>query len=399
MNMTRLLSLAAVVAALATPVATQAQEGTTFYLTPQVGWQVFDADRDLEPADTYGLGFEFRFAPRWSTELTWNRATPDRDSGDPGSSDFDSYRVDGLYYFADPADALNPYVSAGVGRAHFGGGPDIDTKGTDHDETRVNVGLGLRYSLTERVSVRGDLRGFHGIDESTYDGLASLGLSLAFGSGAAAEPVATTAPDSDNDGVADDYDRCLDTPAGIDVNDFGCERDSDNDGVVDSRDRCPDSPAGAIVGSRGCELDSDNDGVVDRTDACADTPTGAKVDNIGCKITIETVELAITFASESAEIQQDDHQEIRELANYLRDHPDASVKIAGHADGTGPASYNRGLSERRARAVADRLTDVLDIDKSRVTAVGYGESVPVATNETAVGRGLNRRVEAHIQFR
>jgi len=88
--------------------------------------------------------------------------------------------------------------------------------------------------------------------------------------------------DSDGDGVADDKDRCPDTPHGVQVDDHGCARDSDGDGVTDDRDRCPDTPRGSRVDANGCIGDADGDGVTDDHDKCPDSPRGAKVDAQGC---------------------------------------------------------------------------------------------------------------------
>jgi len=68
--------------------------------------------------------------------------------------------------------------------------------------------------------------------------------------------------------------------------------------------------------------------------------------------------------------------------------------IEGHTDSRGSDAYNQPLSERRANAVRDELVNEYDIDASRVSTVGYGESRPVATNDTDEGRAQNRRIEA-----
>jgi outer membrane protein OmpA-like peptidoglycan-associated protein len=91
-------------------------------------------------------------------------------------------------------------------------------------------------------------------------------------------------PDSDGDGVADDKDRCANTPAGAKVDARGCEVDSDKDGVVDRLDQCPDTPIGRVVNAQGCELDSDKDGIVDALDQCPDTPAGRVVNAQGCEL-------------------------------------------------------------------------------------------------------------------
>jgi outer membrane protein OmpA-like peptidoglycan-associated protein len=73
-----------------------------------------------------------------------------------------------------------------------------------------------------------------------------------------------------------------------------------------------------------------------------------------------------------------------------------SVEVAGHTDATGTDEYNQGLSERRARSVVDYLVGK-GIDRSRLDAVGRGESQPVADNGTRDGRAQNRRVELNVR--
>jgi OOP family OmpA-OmpF porin len=373
MNIMRPLAIAALTTSLATPALAEREQ--TIYLNPFAGFQLFDDKRDLSETGTLGIGAEFRFHPNWAVEGVYSKADADRKYVD-GSSDFEEYRLDGLYYFAGPDEAWNPYLSAGAGRADFG--DDVlgtPTAGSNHDETRVNVGAGFRYNVSDSVSIRADLREFHGIDESTFDTQATLGLSFAFSRTVSdSTPAPRTTADSDNDG----------------------------DGVANSADQCPSTPAGASVNSRGCEKDSDNDGVVNSADQCPGTTAGAKVDAMGCEgvtETVETIELNVQFPTNSSVIGDAFDNEIRRVANFMLEYPETNVEIAGHSDSIGEAEYNRFLSQRRAEAVATRLTDALGVSADRVNAVGYGESEPVASNETAAGRAENRRVEARIQVR
>jgi outer membrane protein OmpA-like peptidoglycan-associated protein len=86
-----------------------------------------------------------------------------------------------------------------------------------------------------------------------------------------------------------------------------------------------------------------------------------------------------------------------EAASILtEDHPGASVGIEGHTDWTGPDAYNQGLSGRRANSVRKYLVSH-GVDASRLTTAGFGESRPIASNETREGRALNRRVELQVQ--
>lgn len=398
MNIVRPLAIAALTTSLATPALAERQQ--TIYLNPFAGYQLFDDKRDLSETGTFGFGTEFRFHPNWAIEAVYSRADADR-KYESGSSDFEEIRLDGIYYLASPDQAWNPYVSAGAGHADFGDDVLItQTAGSDHEETRVNVGAGVRYNVSDNVSIRADLREFHGIDESTFDTQASLGLTFAF-----SRTVSESDPkpaDADNDGVPDSRDQCPGTPAEVNVDSTGCERDNDSDGVANSKDQCPNTPAGASVNNRGCELDSDNDGVVDSQDQCPGTTAGAEVDDTGCEgvsETVETIELNVQFPTNSSVIGDAYDNEIRRVADFMREYPETNVEIAGHSDSMGEADYNRFLSQRRAEAVATRLTDALGISADRVKAVGYGEAEPVASNDTAAGRAENRRVEARIQVR
>ncbi len=377
MKIMRPVVLAALATSLTTPALADRQE--TIYLNPFAGFQLFDDKRDLSETGTFGVGVEYRFRPHWSVEALYSRADADRKYVD-GSSDFEEIRVDGTYYFAGPDAVWNPYVSLGAGHAKFGVGDTISytTAGTDHEETRVNVGAGFRYNVSDGISIRGDLREFHGIDESTFDTMVSLGVSWAFTRTVSA-PEPARAPEP--------------APAPM---------DSDNDGVPDNRDQCPNTPAGVQVDSQGCPLDSDGDGVPDHRDQCPDTTAGATVDETGCEgvtETIETIELRVQFPTNSSVIDATYDNEIRQVADFMEEYPETSVEIAGHSDSIGEAEYNRFLSQRRAEAVANRLTSVLGVDPGRVSAVGYGEAEPIASNDTPAGRSQNRRVEARIQVR
>lgn len=403
MKIMRPVALAALTTTLTLPALAERQE--TIYLNPFAGFQLFDDKRDLSETGTFGIGIEYRFRPHWALEAVYSRADADRKYV-AGESEFEEIRLDGTYYFAGPEAAWNPYVSLGGGHAKFGLGDTISytTAGTDHDETRVNLGAGFRYNVSDGISIRADLREFHGIDESTFDTMVSLGLSWAFARTVAGPAPKTPPPpaDSDGDGVPDNRDQCPGTSVGTRVDNTGCEPDGDRDGVADSRDQCPDTVSGAEVDRRGCELDSDNDGVVNSQDRCPDTAAGAKVDAEGCEgvtETVDTIELRVQFPNNSSVIDHAYDTEIRQVADFMQKYPDTRVEIAGHADSSGKAAYNKSLSQRRAEAVAARLTGPLGVDPARVSAVGYGEAEPIASNDTPAGRAQNRRVEARIQVR
>ena len=218
----------------------------------------------------------------------------------------------------------------------------------------------------------------------------------------AAKPAPTPAPaaapkpvDSDGDGVTDDKDRCPNTPKGAKVNADGCELDGDGDGVVDRLDQCPTTPAGRKVDAKGCELDSDGDGVVDGLDQCPNTPAGDKVDAKGCSLPKVIVLHGVNFDNDKDALRPEATAILEEVVATLKANPGVKVEIGGHTDSRNSDWYNLGLGERRAKAVMNYLTGK-GIDAGRLSTKSYGESQPIADNETEEGRMKNRRVELHI---
>jgi len=170
--------------------------------------------------------------------------------------------------------------------------------------------------------------------------------------------------------------------------------DSDGDGVIDPNDRCPGTPAGARVDAVGCELDSDGDGVVDRLDQCPGTPAGARVDARGCEIVITLK--GVNFEFDSDRLTPESAAILDQAAAVLKQRPNAVVEVQGHTDARGKDAYNLKLSERRARTVQDYLVKG-GVPAGQLTARGYGEAEPVASNDTDEGRAQNRRVDLKFE--
>jgi outer membrane protein OmpA-like peptidoglycan-associated protein len=104
----------------------------------------------------------------------------------------------------------------------------------------------------------------------------------------------------------------------------------------------------------------------------------------------------IYFDFDKTSIKPESRPALEDAARILYENPTIKVEIQGHTDSIGSDKYNQRLSENRAQAVVNYLVQELGIDGGRLTAKGYGESVPVADNETEAGRALNRRVEFFI---
>jgi OOP family OmpA-OmpF porin len=129
--------------------------------------------------------------------------------------------------------------------------------------------------------------------------------------------------------------------------------------------------------------------VVDASDRCPNTPLGDQVDSSGCSLTIR---LEVLFDTDSSTINPSSHAELNRVVTFLREtSPSATGVVEGHTDSTGADAYNQALSERRANSVLRYLVDA-GVPASRLSAQGFGESQPVADNDTAEGRAQNRRV-------
>ena len=209
--------------------------------------------------------------------------------------------------------------------------------------------------------------------------------------------------DADGDGVVDGIDRCPDTPARAAVDSHGCPKDSDKDGVVDGLDKCPDTPRGATVDASGCPSDSDKDGVFDGVDQCPGTEMQWAVDSKGCPVPVsetyqqfldaKSVSVNVQFDSGKDQILSVSEADLHKVGEVLADWPRAKVEVGGHTDSQGAEKFNNTLSKKRADAVKAWLTsNYSKINGHNLSTKGYGESKPVASNETPEGRAQNRRV-------
>ena len=100
----------------------------------------------------------------------------------------------------------------------------------------------------------------------------------------------------------------------------------------------------------------------------------------------------VLFSVDQARLNADGQSMVQRLATVMQQNPKRSVLIEGFTDSTGSSTYNQELSERRAMAVRDALLSA-GVERSQIAVRGYGESYPVAGNDTAMNRQLNRRVE------
>jgi OOP family OmpA-OmpF porin len=421
--------LAVIVMLLAVVTTAQAEvRAGSVTVTPFIGGYVFEGNEyNLDGAFTYGVRAGYNFTKNLGVEGYFNHVLTETDmKWNPNGDDarISGYGIEGLYHFF-PQSCVVPFLAVGIGGIHY----DFQADG-NMDKFSVDYGAGVKLFLPDRVAkllwaddvaLRADVRHILPLNDTYNDFLYTAGLAFSFGG------KDKTCADSDRDGVCDDRDKCLNTPAGYIVDDDGCPIDSDKDGVIDSLDKCPDTPVGCIVDKDGCPIDSDKDGVIDCRDKCPNTPVGCIVDKDGCPIDSDkdgvidcmdkcpntpagamvdkdgctrekvTITLNVEFDVAKWDVKDEYRDEIKKVADFMNEHPNVKASIDGHTSSPGSDAYNQKLSERRANSVRQYLISNFGIKASRLTATGYGETKPIATNDTEEGRQKNRRVEAVLE--
>ena len=206
-------------------------------------------------------------------------------------------------------------------------------------------------------------------------------------------------PDRDEDGITDAFDACPDHFGPEETQ--GCP-DTDGDGVFDPEDECVDEVG--PVDAYGCP-DSDEDTVPTYRDDCPDEPANEGIDgkrSDGCParvfIAIDGIKITekVFFDSGRATIQRRSYSLLDDVAAIMNAYPEITkVEVQGHTDSQGAEDANLTLSQNRASAVVLYLSEH-GVEPGRMVAQGYGESQPIADNDTREGRADNRRVEFKI---
>jgi OOP family OmpA-OmpF porin len=308
-----------------------------FYIAP--GLQGMNYDDELGVDNDRGgvIGIGYDFTSRLSGEFSVADLDPKIRGG--GEIDQDLWKVDLLYGLDVAIGRFSPFVVSGLGNSNIHG----------ENDSIWDVGAGLRLPLSERLTWRTSLRNYYFLGRDFEDSDLGWESSLVYR--------------------------------------FGGSNQS-------ARPQTPE-PIASGAQTRERPIDSDRDGVADDQDKCPDTPLSYAVDDSGCPIPVEEVarvELLVNFAFDKAEVRPEYYSEIEGVARFMRQYPDVVVELEGHTDNRGTDEYNLGLSQRRANAVMGELVNRFDVAASRVSARGFGESQPVTSNASDAGRAENRRV-------
>lgn len=351
--------------------------------------------------------------------------------GDVSVDDLSHYALDGtIKYNILKNKVVDPFVEVG------GGYTWVDEIGAG----TVNGGVGVNFWFTENVGLTLQSSYKHAFEDYGVTHFQHLaGLSIKFGGtdtdgdgiydkdDACPEVAGLEAfngcPDADGDGIEDSKDSCPNEAGSKEMN--GCP-DADGDGVADKDDACPNEAGlAALAGcpdadsdgvadkddacpneagpseNKGCPWpDTDGDGVLDKDDKCVDV--AGTVANAGCPEVTEEVQKqlngyarTILFDTGKSWIKAESTSVMVDIIGILKEYPTAKFTVEGHTDSVGSTKLNQSLSESRALSVKKFLVE-RGIEEFRLSAVGYGEDKPIATNNTRSGRTQNRRVEINL---
>ncbi len=382
-------------------------EEAPWYVGGGIGYMHYEGDEQIDYGVYLGgrLGYDFNryfgaelsldFAPalKDNTKLAPNRDILDGDIWGLRLA------IDGLLHLRNTRNLRwDPYLSAGVGMMYY----EQELEG-GRPEFLVNVGAGLFYHFNDAWAARLDYRSAVVGEDTEFNQYVFVGLNYRWG--ATVKPVYAVKGgdiDSDGDGLMDWEEAELGTDPfnpdtdGDGLSDYEEVRiyktdplnpDSDFDGLTDGAEVL-------IYKTDPLKPDTDAGGVSDGHEVIED---GTDPLNPADDLMLFT--LQIEFDYDKANLRPQYHKDLDVIIKVLQRDPGATARIEGHADRRPKSqhAYNMRLSERRARAVLEYIATAGGIERSRLTAVGYGFTRPVAPNDNEINMQRNRRTEIYIR--
>lgn len=297
-------------------------------------------------------------------------------------------------------NSVNFFVTAGYGlvayapQVTYSNGNTFDWKGNvgdDRDkdyikEAYIPVGAGVKFKVSDRVAFNLGYT-MHFIDSDNFDGVYAKGTTkdkfsygyagLEFSLGSSAKPdlnwvnpLALMYDELKDPTLRQEVEALKTRVTNVERSVEDLKKDSDGDGVADQFDKCPGTPAGTAVDGSGCPLPTS-------TSAVSGDVTGFE---------------PIQFEFNSSVLKTESYPILDKLSSGLRENG-GKVTLKGYASSEGTAAYNMKLSKDRANSVKTYLVNS-GVNSSQVSAKGYGEANPIASNDTEEGRIQNRRVES-----
>jgi OOP family OmpA-OmpF porin len=301
-------------------------------------WDEVESSNTIDLGESLGGGVEFgyRFTQDWSARIEYALHSFNIEDEDSHKK-IEYYGGALLYHFGD--NGL--YGVAGL--KHMNSYRAVNMG---------NLGLGMRHYLADNLAVSGEVNWYEGLNETHTDISLKLGINYFFGQ-------------SNNS-----YTPKKAAPAQV------------------TQVAAPEKP-----------VDSDKDGVFDVNDNCANSPVEYAVDLKGCTVYEDkqvSVHLLVNFSNDNSDVNSQYLSDIKDVADFLNEFEQSSVRLEGHTSAQGNAAYNHKLSEQRAKAVGDVLVSKYQIDGTRISTVGFGETRLINKMNTVESHAQNRRVVANI---
>ena len=377
----------------------------SYSVTPFVGGYLFEGNQDLEHRPVYGMRLGYNFTSHWGAEAVLDYGQTNYKVTDR-TTDVFNYRLEGVYHLL-PNRTLVPFLAIGIG------GMSIDSRDDAIDKNRAtfDYGAGLKYSLTDRLAIRADIR--HVLASgSVYNNLEyTVGLTFSFGgsTAAAAPPGQETSPAMPR--VLAAPDNLTATPVSDSRIDLDWRAAAGAAGYNIYRDGSPVATArttaapdiGLQAATRYCYTVSAIDGAGRESgrsnQACATTLSPAasvperQKEAAAAATPKKPYELEdIHFDFDKFNLKPEARAILRQHAVWLNKNSGVTLAIIveGHCDERGTAEYNLALGERRANAAAKYLID-LGVDARRITTISYGFERPVDPRHTEDAWAKNRR--------
>jgi len=382
-------------------------EESLWYAAATIGMLTFEGDQPVEDTFNLSLKVGYEFSEWWTYEAAIYFA-PNIDISDRGkergvdfaSTSLVSFSLEGLFHFTR-WNRLDPYLVFGVGVDYF-----TDELPNQHQTELLLIGgAGVMYHLSDSWSVRASakamLAGFGSHPNANM--LVEIGASYSIGAEAPKDFMAVDGPlDTDGDGLTDTYEltESMTDPLNPDTDGDGLS-DGDEVHIYKTDPLNPDTDYDMLKDGEEVHTyktdpllhDTDGGGVSDGHEVLVDgtDPLDGSDDFVLFSLNIE-------FDSNMAVIKPQYFQQIERIGKVLKNHTEANAVIEGHADKrkTSSKSYNQTLSQKRAEAVKSYLENVSGIKPSRLRAVGYGFSRPIAKNDPITGNIANRRVDIYL---
>jgi OOP family OmpA-OmpF porin len=296
-----------------------------YSLTPFIGGYTFEGNEDLKTSPVYGLRGGYQFTKNWGVEGFFSYIPTEIKSlaGNPDVKVY-GYGIEGLYHFL-PESRLVPFLAVGVG------GMSYDRSGGlgDRNKLMVDYGAGLKFSLTDNVALRADVRHVLPFNDRYNDLLYTVGLNFSWGGEKKPAMVATRAAEP------------------MPVTEAKPEPKAEEPVVILASEPKVEEKVVAAVSETKAEE----------------------------KVIILAFE-DVHFDFDKSTLKPEAKTILKRNIQILKDNPKAKVRIAGYTSASGTEEYNQKLSERRANAVQEYLINEGVITRDRLSTIGYGESNP-----------------------